>query len=282
MDIVEAVDSLPSLKTTVEAYGLLAKKSLGQNFLLDSNITNKIVARSLAAQNLSSFSGTHVFEIGSGPTGLTRSCLKANPDKMTIIELDERCIKIAQDIKTKIGDRLEIINQDALTYQFDFNEDKPKHILSNLPYNISVPLLTKWLQNIKAYNSLTLMFQKEVADRIEAPIRSKDYGRLSVLAQLQCNITRLFNLPPEAFTPAPKVWSSVLLFTPRDDALDNKSINKLEKMTAFAFAKRRKMLRQIFKSTNNFENICESCDILPTMRPEELMPQQFLQLSNLL
>lgn len=282
MNKAEVINSLPSLKITVEAYGLLAKKSLGQNFLLDSNITDKIVAKSLATQGISSFSGTHVFEVGSGPTGLTRSCLKANPDKMTVIELDERCIKIARDIQSKIGDCLEIINQDALQYNFSFDEPLPKHILSNLPYNISVPLLTKWLYNIKSYQSLTLMFQKEVADRIEAEIRTKDYGRLSILAQLQCRITRLFNLPPEAFTPAPKVWSSVLLFTPRDDALTLESIKKLEQITLPAFAKRRKMLRQIFKSVTDFENICESCAILPTMRPEELTPQQFLQLSKLL
>jgi len=282
MDISEIISSLPSLKTTVEAYGLLAKKSLGQNFLLDSNITDKIVTKTLSAQKLSSFAGCHIFEVGSGPTGLTRSCLKANPDKMTIIELDERCIKIAQDIQSKIGSRLEIINQDALTYDFTFKENAPKHILSNLPYNISVPLLTKWLYDIKSYKSLTLMFQKEVADRIEADTRTKDYGRLSVLAQLQCHITRLFNLPPEAFTPAPKVWSSVLLFTPCDNALDIKSIKKLEQITTTAFAKRRKMLRQIFKSVPDFENKCEICGILPTMRPEELTPKQFLQLSKLL
>ncbi len=282
MDISETIASLPSLKITVEAYGLLAKKSLGQNFLLDSNITDKIVNKTLSAQKLSTFAGNHLFEVGSGPTGLTRSCLKANPDKMTVIELDERCIKIAQDIQSKIGSRLEIINQDALTYDFAFTEKLPKHILSNLPYNISVPLLTKWLYDIKSYQSLTLMFQKEVADRIEADTRTKDYGRLSVLAQLQCHITRLFNLPPEAFTPAPKVWSSVLLFTPREEALDIKSIKKLEQITTTAFAKRRKMLRQIFKSVPDFENKCEICGILPTMRPEELTPQQFLQLSKLL
>lgn len=280
MDIATIIDSLPSLKATVDAYGLLAKKSLGQNFLLDKNITDKIVAQSLQKQQKTNLQGTHVFEVGSGPAGLTRSCLKANPDKMTIIELDERCIKIATDIKTKIGERLEIINNDAMLYDFAFKEDYPKQIFSNLPYNISVPLLTKWLKNISSYQALTLMFQKEVADRIEANIKSKEYGRISILSQLQCKITRLFNLPPEAFTPAPKVWSSVLLFTPQDNVLDVENITKLERITAIAFAKRRKMLRQIFKSTVNFENICENCAILPTMRPEELTPQQFLILSQ--
>lgn len=278
-DINLALDSLPSLKLTVDAYGLLAKKSLGQNFLLDENITNKIVRQSLAQQKLSSFSGTEIFEVGSGPGGLTRAILRANPDKLTIIELDERCIQIAQDIKSKIAIPMEIINQDAMQFNFK-TSGKPAHILSNLPYNISVPLLTKWLYQIKRYQSLTLMFQKEVADRIEAEIRTKDYGRLSVLSQLQCHVTRLFNLPPEAFTPAPKVWSSVLLFTPRDDALDLADIKKLEQITSLAFAKRRKMLRQIFKSISDFDKICETCDILPTMRPEEITPQQFLQLAK--
>ena len=282
MDIATLIDSLPSLKTTVEAYGLLAKKSLGQNFLLDKNITDKIVAQSLQKQHKNDLQGIHVFEVGSGPTGLTRSCLKANPDKMTIIELDERCIKIAADIRAKIGNRLEIINQDALTYDFTTADERPKQIFSNLPYNISVPLLTKWLQNISNYQSLTLMFQKEVADRIEAEIKNKDYGRISILAQLQCKITRLFNLPPEAFTPAPKVWSSVLLFEPLPDALPSQEINNLEQTTATAFAKRRKMIRQIFKSNPNLEDICRQVEILPTMRPEEITPKQFYQLSQLL
>ncbi len=281
MDINIAIDSLPSLKLTVDAYGLLAKKSLGQNFLLDENITNKIVRQSLLKQNLPSFLGAEIYEVGSGPGGLTRAILRAQPDKLTVIELDERCLQIAQDIKNKISLPLEIVNQDALKFDFPL-KNKPIHILSNLPYNISVPLLSKWLYNIKNYRSLTLMFQKEVADRIEADTRTKDYGRLSVLAQLQCNVTRLFNLAPEAFTPAPKVWSSVLLFTPREDALDISAIKKLEKITAMAFAKRRKMLRQIFKSTVDFENICNQCNILPTMRPEELTPQQFYELTQLL
>jgi len=282
MEIAEVIDTLPSLKTTVEAYGLLAKKSLGQNFLLDRNITDKIVAKSLKAQAMTSFAGAHVFEVGSGPGGLTRSCLRANPDKMTVIELDERCIKIAQDIKSKVGDVLEIVNQDALTYDFKQSDDGQKHIVANLPYNVSVPLLVKWLRDIQEYKSLTLMFQREVADRIEASIRSKDYGRVSILAQLQCKVKRLFDLPPEAFTPAPKVWSSVLLFEPKDNPLTEAEIDKLENVTMIAFAKRRKMMRQIFKAREGFDNVCGKIGILPTQRPEEITPEQFYQLSKLI
>lgn len=278
MDIKTTIDSLLSLRLTVDTYELLAKKSLGQNFLLDKNITDKIISSSLSGQNLNSFAGSHVFEVGPGPGGLTRSSLQAEPSKMTVIELDERCIKIMQDIRSKTGTILEIVNQDALTYDFAFAEELPKHIVSNLPYNISVPLLTKWLGDISAYRSLTLMFQKEVADRILAPIKTKDYGRISILAQLQCKITRLFDLNPECFTPAPKIWSSVLLFEPLANPLNKEEIAALEKLTAQAFSMRRKMIRQSLKSIKNLDTLCARIGIFPTMRPEEITPQQFISL----
>lgn len=280
MEIQNIISALPSLRLTVEAHGLLAKKSLGQNFLLDQNIPNKIIALSLSKQGLSSFSGSHVFEIGPGPGGLTRSVLSANPDKLTVIELDERCIKIMQDLQSKTGPIMEILNQDALSFDFSYQEPLSKHIVSNLPYNISVPLLTKWLYDIKRYSSLTLMFQKEVADRITASTSTKDYGRISVLAQLQCNITRLFDLNPECFTPAPKVWSSVLLFTPLDQPLTSKEIEAIEKLTSQTFSMRRKMIRQSLKNISNLDSICNEIGILPTMRPEELTPEQFLALAR--
>ena len=280
MDLRQAINNLPSLKLTVEAHGLLAKKSLGQNFLLDKNITDKIISLSLKKQNLPSFSGSHVFEVGPGPGGLTRAVISNHPDKMTVIELDERCINIMHDINSKTGNILEILNQDALKFDFSYTEEKPKHIVSNLPYNISVPLLTKWLYDIDCYASLTLMFQKEVADRIQAQTSTKDYGRLSVLAQLQCKITRLIDLNPECFTPAPKIWSSVLLFQPLEKTLSKEEISKVEKLTAQAFSMRRKMIRQSLKSIKNLEEICEKIGIKTTMRPEEITPEQFLELSK--
>lgn len=280
MDPIIAIQSLPSLRLTVEAHGLLAKKSLGQNFLLDSNITDKIISKTLQAQKMNSFSGSHVFEIGPGPGGLTRSIIKSSPSKMTVIELDDRCIKIMEEIKAKIGDMLEIVNQDALAYDFNTNDNMPKHIISNLPYNISVPLLTKWLKDISQYQSLTLMFQKEVADRIIADTRTKDYGRISILSQLQCKVTRLFDLNPECFTPAPKIWSSVLLFEPLQKHLERSEINKLENLTAQAFSMRRKMIRQSLKSIKNLDSVCEEIGITTSMRPEEITPNQFLELSK--
>ena len=280
MDIGQILQSLPSLRLSVEAYGLLAKKSLGQNFLLDKNITDKIIRLSLSGQNLSSFAGAHVFEVGPGPGGLTRSILEKSPAKITVIELDDRCIKILQDLQTKTGNVLEIINQDALQYDFSFADGMPKHIVSNLSYNISVPLLTKWLYDIKQYSSLTLMFQKEVADRIMASTRTKDYGRISVLSQLQCRITKLFDLNPECFTPAPKVWSSVLLFTPLPQPLSREEISALEKLTSQAFSMRRKMIRQSLKSFSDLDAICHNLGLLSSMRPEEITPQQFLSLAQ--
>lgn len=280
MDIKTAINTLPSLRVTVEAHGLLAKKALGQNFLLDKNITDKIIALSLKNQKLESFAGAHLFEVGPGPGGLTRSALQESPQKMTVIELDERCINILQDIQSKTGNILEIINADALMYDFSKPENLPKHIISNLPYNISVPLLTKWLNEIRAYTSMTLMFQKEVADRIMAPIRTKDYGRLSVLAQLQCHITKLFDLNPECFTPAPKVWSSVLLFTPKETSLTKTEIKKLESLTSQVFSMRRKMIRQSLKNISNLESLCTEVGIKTNMRPEEISPEQFLALAQ--
>ncbi len=278
-ELSQIISTLPSLRLTVDAHGLMAKKALGQNFLLDSNITNKIIRSSLDAQNKKSFSDDHVYEIGPGPGGLTRSILKANPQKLTVIEMDERCINIMEEIRDKTGNVLEIVNDDALRFDFTQQEKYPKQIVSNLPYNISVPLLTGWLKNIKEYSALTLMFQKEVADRITAQLRTKDYGRISILAQLQCKITRLFDLNPECFVPAPKIWSTVLLFEPQPNPLTLTQIKKLESLTTQAFAQRRKMIRQSLKSISDLEQKCATVGISLTSRPEEISPQQFLELS---
>lgn len=279
MKLAEIVESLPSLKTTVEAHRLMATKALGQNFLLNQNITDKIIRSSLDKQSLADFSGALVFEIGPGPGGLTRAILKANPDKLTVIEMDSRCVTIMEELQAKTGRVISIENADALKYQFQ-TSGLPTHIISNLPYNISVPLLIKWLYQIDCYKSLTLMFQKEVADRILAPTRCKDYGRVSVLAQLQCKISRLFDLNPECFVPAPKIWSSVLLFQPQSKTLSSQQIASIEKLTSMAFAQRRKMIRQSLKSLPNLESACLAAGVELTARPEEITPEQFLILAD--
>lgn len=279
LSLSEIIDSLPSLKLTVEAHQLMAAKALGQNFLLNQNITDRIIRASLNAQKINDFSGAQVYEIGPGPGGLTRAILKAKPDKLTVIEMDSRCISIMEELQSKTGSILHIQNGDALKYDFAAY-GIPTHIISNLPYNISVPLLIKWLYQIKDFQSLTLMFQKEVADRITASTRCKDYGRISILAQLQCRITRLFDLNPECFVPAPKIWSSVLLFQPQEKTLSPQQIANIEKLTAMAFAQRRKMIRQSLKSIKNLENACAQAGVALTARPEEITPEQFLVLAD--
>ena len=280
-NLAEKIASLPSLRTTVDDHGLMAKKNLGQNFLLDQNITDKIVRLSLQNQNLKDFAQSYVFEIGPGPGGLTRAILSANPQELTVIEMDERCISIMEEIQKKTGNTLKIINGDALQTDIKELSPTPRHIISNLPYNISVPLLVKWLKEIKNYSSLTLMFQKEVAERIMAPIKSKDYGRISVLSQLQCHIEHLMDLSPNCFTPAPKIWSSVLLFRPKENTLSSEQISKIEKLTTLAFGQRRKMIRQSLKSISNLEDKCQQLNIPLTARAEELTPEQFLALANI-
>lgn len=282
MDIKTAIEQLPSLRTTIEAHDLMAKKALGQNFLLDRNITNKIVSTSLQHQGLSSFEGCHAFEVGPGPGGLTRAILCNNPEHLTVIEMDNRCIAIMEEIKERVEDKLEIINGDALKIDIAEFAGQPKHILANLPYNISVPLLISWLKDIKSYASLTLMFQKEVAERIMAPTNCKDYGRLSIIAQLNCKITNLFDLNPNCFVPAPKIWSSVLLFTPLDNPLTKEQIAKIEKLTTMAFGQRRKMIRQSLKAIPDLESKCQQVGIATNWRPEQISPHQFLKLSTLI
>lgn len=280
--ISELIDNLPSLHDTVENYDLMAKKALGQNFLLDRNITDKIIRLSLNAQGKEDFNSEFVFEVGPGPGGLTRSILAQNPQKLTVIEMDNRCIAIMNELKKKVGDKLEIINGDALKEDLSTKEQAPRHIISNLPYNISVPLLLSWLKNIEHFSSLTLMFQKEVADRITAPTCCKDYGRISILAQLLCKVDRLFDINPNCFVPAPKIWSSVLLFQPMHNGISLEEIAKIEKLTTMAFGQRRKMVRQSLKSISGIEEKFQKLGIPTTVRAEEITPLQYLALANLI
>ena len=273
------MQELPSLRETIEKHGLLAKKSLGQNFLLDMNITEKIIRSSLALQNKEDFSDSHIYEIGSGPGGLTRAILKSNPKTLTVIEMDSRCIEIMQEIKHIVGEQLQIVEGDALQYDFSSLSNINQHVISNLPYNISVPLLIGWLKNMQNFKSLTLMFQKEVAERIMASVNNKSYGRISVLAQLVCKIDKLFDLNPNCFVPAPKIWSSVLLFRPNETIISPDILREVEKITELAFGQRRKMIRQSLKTLPNLEEICPKIGIDLTMRAENITPEQYLLLA---
>lgn len=272
---------LLTTKEFVEKYDLMAKKALGQNFLLDSNITDKIVRCSLQTQKLLNFSGEKVVEIGPGPGGLTQAVLKQNPDKMIAIEMDERCLQILSEIKMNYP-QLEIVSGDALKYDWKdaVRQNGKVHILSNLPYNISVVLLATWLGQIENFKSMTLMFQKEVADRILAEPGTKDYGRISVISQLQCRVVKLFDLPPTCFVPAPKIWSSVLLFLPCENIVETVLLSKVEMLTGLAFGQRRKMIRQSLKSVPHILEYLEKLSIQPTLRAENLTPADFLNIAK--
>lgn len=274
------MSELPSLRETVDNHGLMAKKALGQNFLLDQNITDKIIRSSLEARGLTNFSAEDVFEIGPGPGGLTRAVLKNNPHSLTVIEMDERCIEIMRELQEVYGDKLHIVNGDALKFDFTKPVGAAKSVVSNLPYHISVPLLLGFLQNMQQFNSLTLMFQKEVAERICAEPNNKNYGRLSVVAQLVCKVKLLFHLNPNCFVPAPKIWSSVLLFTPQENIPSTKELAKLEKITEAAFGQRRKMIRQSLKGFANLEKACEFAGVALTDRAENITPEQYLILAK--
>lgn len=271
---------LPSLRETVDSHGLMAKKALGQNFLLDQNVTDKIIRSSLAVRGIPDFSGEDVFEIGPGPGGLTRAVLKTNPHSLTVIEMDERCIEIMQELQTVCGATLQIVNGDALEFDFGLKTERPKSIVSNLPYHISVPLLLGFLRQMRNFNSLTLMFQKEVAERISAEPNNKNYGRLSVISQLVCKVKPLFNLNPNCFVPAPKIWSSVLLFLPQENIPTAEEFKKLEKITEVAFGQRRKMIRQSLKILPNLEKACEIAGVSLTDRAENITPKQYLILAQ--
>ena len=274
-------NALPSTRELVEKYGLMAKKALGQNFLLDGNITDKIMRLSLAAQGRKDLAGETVAEVGPGPGGLTQAVLRQNPEKLTAIEMDERCLEILGEIKGAYP-QLDIVNGDAL--KFDWTGKAATegmfHIVSNLPYNVSVVLLAGWLEQIENIKSMTLMFQKEVADRITAIPGTKDYGRISVIAQLQCDVVRLFDLPPTCFVPAPKIWSTVLLFKPKSVSVKRQILERVERLTEAAFGQRRKMIRQSLNGVPGAVEKAATLGIDSTLRAENLTPEQYLALAG--
>jgi len=247
---MDPLSTLPSLAQTIAAHGLSTRKSLGQHFLLDQGITNHIV------RYAGDIGHCNIIEIGPGPGGLTRSLLAAGAKKLFVIEKDERCLAILQELKQAAGDRLDIIHGDALEVDIVAAVPPPRKIVANLPYNAGTAMLLAWLDAIYAlplrtgerpFESLTLMFQKEVALRIVAAQGSKDYGRLSVLCQWLCDCRYDFELPAAAFTPPPKVDSAVITLTPRAAPLVEVDKKALELIAAKAFGQRRKMLRSALK-----------------------------------
>ncbi|HZY56049.1 MAG TPA: 16S rRNA (adenine(1518)-N(6)/adenine(1519)-N(6))-dimethyltransferase RsmA [Reyranella sp.] len=271
------VAALPPLRETIAKHGLDARKRFGQHFLLDLNLTRRIAR---AAQPIDE--GT-VIEIGPGPGGLTRALLLEGAANVVAIEVDPRALGALAELQAASGGRLQVIEADALTIDPASLGPVPRRIVANLPYNISTPLLVRWLQQADAIADMVLMFQKEVVDRLVAVPRTKDYGRLSVLAQHVCEIRRLFDIPASAFVPPPKVTSSVARLTPRPATQRLADLAPLEKVTAAAFGQRRKMLRGSLGSL--FADpvpVLQGLGLSPTARAEELSVADFVRLAGVL
>lgn len=262
---------LPPLREVIARHDIGARKSLGQHFLLDLNICRKIAR---AAGDLSSGS---VIEIGPGPGGLTRGLLEGGATHVVAIEKDRRCIEALAEVGAAYPGRLEIVEADAMAVDLAGIGAAPRRIVANLPYNISVPLLMGWLENVQAFAGFTLMFQKEVADRLAARPRTKDYGRVSVLVQWLCEVRPLFNLGKETFTPPPKVASTVVSLVPRTLPHPQPSWTAMDTVTRAAFSQRRKMLRGPLRA---LDLDASALGIDPSARAEELSVADFVTLAR--
>lgn len=267
------INRLPPLRDVIARHNLLARKSLGQHFLLDLNLTHKIVE---CAGDLTDCT---VFEIGPGPGGLTRALLTTDAKKIIALEKDQRCIAALADLAACAGERLAIIEADALKTDLTKLAQSPRAIVANLPYNIGTELLIGWLRQIGEFQSLTLMFQAEVANRLLAKPSSKTYGRLSVITQFCCDVVRKMDIPARAFTPPPKVDSTVVRLTPRKNRPHDISFKNMETITAAAFGQRRKMLRSSLKALGG-EALLKRAGINAELRAENLTGPQFEALAR--
>ncbi|HEV7416944.1 MAG TPA: 16S rRNA (adenine(1518)-N(6)/adenine(1519)-N(6))-dimethyltransferase RsmA [Tianweitania sediminis] len=274
-----AIDALPPLREVVDRHGLFAKKALGQNFLFDLNLTSKI------ARAAGPLDGVTVIEVGPGPGGLTRALLAQGTKQVLAIERDERCLAILQEVAEHYPGRLQVTEGDAL--QTDFAAlaagKDPVRIIANLPYNIGTELLVRWLTVPvwpPFFQSMALMFQREVAERIVAKPGDDAYGRLAVLAGWRTEARIAFDVPPQAFTPPPKVTSSVVTLQPRPSPAAVE-LRMLERVTQAAFGQRRKMLRQSLKALGG-ETLLARAAIDPTRRAETLDVAEFIRLANCL
>jgi 16S rRNA (adenine1518-N6/adenine1519-N6)-dimethyltransferase len=269
-------DTLPPLRDVIAAYGLAPKKSLGQNFLFDLNLTAKI-ARAAGAE-----AGGTFYEVGPGPGGLTRALLSEGAGKVIAVERDARCLPALEQIAAAWPGKLEVISADAMALDETAILPHGVRVAANLPYNVGTAILIKWLTVERwppVWASLTLMFQKEVAQRITAQPGTEHYGRLSVLAQWRCTAKILFDVNRGAFVPPPSVTSSIVRLEPRNTPLAPCNLSDLERITAAAFGQRRKMLRQSLKPLGG-EALAQKAGIDPTARPEDLAIAQFAALAR--
>ena len=275
---MSAIDNLPPLREVIANHGLSARKSLGQNFLLDLNLTAKI------ARQAGDLTGCDVLEIGPGPGGLTRGLLSEGARKVLAIEKDHRCLPALHEIAEAYTDRLQIIEGDALEVNPLEHLTPPIRVAANLPYNVGTELLVRWLTPKEwppFWQSLTLMFQREVADRIVAQPGSKAYGRLAILAQWRADANIVINLPPSAFTPPPKVSSAVVHLTALENPRFEADAKVLERVVAAAFNQRRKMLRAALKGVApDIEDRLHAAGLKPTERAEQISIEGFCALAR--
>ena len=272
------IDSLPALREVIAANDLSARKSLGQNFLLDLNLTAKI------ARQAGPLDGCDILEIGPGPGGLTRGLLAEGARFVLAIEKDRRCLTALHQISNAYPERLTVLEGDALSIDPLQYLTPPIKVAANLPYNIGTELLIRWLtppQWPPFWTSLTLMFQREVADRIVAQPGSKAYGRLALLAQWRCDPQIVMSLPPEAFTPPPKISSAVVHFTALPAPRFPADPKVLERVIAMAFNQRRKMLRSALKGLGpDIEDRLVAAGLKPTERAEQVSLEGFCNLAR--
>ncbi|WP_422072975.1 16S rRNA (adenine(1518)-N(6)/adenine(1519)-N(6))-dimethyltransferase RsmA [Tranquillimonas rosea] len=275
---MSAIDSLPPLRSVIAAHGLTAKKSMGQNFLLDLNLTAKI------ARQAGDLAGSDVLEVGPGPGGLTRGLLAEGARRVLAVEKDGRCLPALAEIAEIYPGRLEVLQADALEIDPLAHLTPPIRIVANLPYNVGTELLTRWLDPghwPPVWESLTLMFQREVAQRIVAQPGSKAYGRLAVLAQWRCDARIVMDLPAEAFTPPPKVRSAVVHLTARAEPRYPAEPKILLPLVAKAFGQRRKMLRAALRGhAPDLEDRLAAAGIAPTERAEQVSLERFCALAR--
>ena len=269
-------DALPSLRDTIARHGLDARKSLGQHFLLDPALCARIAG---AAGEMD---GREVLEVGPGPGGLTRALLATKATRVVAVELDRRAVAALAELAALHPGRLEVIEADAMKTDPAALLAAPRKIVANLPYNVATPLLVGWLRNAAALESMTLMFQQEVAERITAAPDTEMYGRLGVLAQWRCRCTFLLSLPPGAFTPPPRVWSAVVGFVPHAEDPGPELFATMERLTAAAFGQRRKMLRGALKSLGDAEGLLAAAGIDGARRAETLTIAEFDRMARAL
>jgi len=267
---------LPTLSETVHRHGLAARKALGQHFLLDEALCGRI------ARLAGDLAGRQVLEVGPGPGGLTRALLVNGADHVHAVELDSRAVAALAELAAAYPGRLSVIEADALRVDPVAMMPAPRRIVANLPYNVGSPLLIGWLARAAEFESMTLMFQQEVAERIVAAPDTEGYGRLSVAAQWRCRAEMALRLPPGAFSPPPKVWSSVVHLVPHAVQPEERLARAMERVTAAAFGQRRKMLRGSLKSLGDAEGLLGAAGIEPTRRAETLSVAEFETLARVL